>query len=49
MEQAFVSNMQLMEDEKEDFNIDQAVQNVIEKFIISATTKKIPEQVAVSR
>ena len=41
--------MQLMEDEKEDFNIDQAAQNAIEELLIPATAKKILEQVTKSR
>ena len=49
MEQVFASNVQLMEDEKEDFNVNQVIQNAIEELFIPATTKKILKQVTESR
>ena len=46
MEQVFACNMQLMEDEKEDFNITAAVQTKIKSIITPETTKRILDTVS---
>ena len=38
MERVFACNMQLMEDEKDEFNVDDAAQHAIKQFLTPATT-----------
>ena len=48
MEKVFSCNMQLMEDEKDEFNVDKAAHDAIEKFLTPATTTKMITQVSES-